>query len=120
MKPAHPETSPFIETKPRRFQFSLGSLLVAMVVFSTMSACLLWASRLTLVTNELNAWTGTIPSTNQDGSDRGTQLMFLIFCYSAPLLMAASLNLLVVAIRALEKSSTRRAAKSDKQWEMET
>ncbi len=119
MKTPHPENSPFLDAKPPAFQFSLVSLLIAMAVFSVMSACLLWASRLPLVANELRIWTGTVPSTNRDGTDRGMQLMFLIFCYSTPLLMAATLNLVCVAVRAVEHTSRRRATLSDKQWEME-
>jgi len=118
MLPPSPVQSPFLAEKPRKFQFSLGSLLLAMVIFSTMSASLLWASRLPLVSNELNAWMGTVPSTNRDGSDRRTQLMFLILCYSSPLLMAATLNLLLFGFRTLERFGTNESKPDDKQWEM--
>ncbi|MDZ4852599.1 MAG: hypothetical protein SGI77_25195 [Pirellulaceae bacterium] len=118
-QPSPQDNSPFLTTKPRTFQFSLGTLLIAMAVFSTMSATLLWASRLPLITNELNAWMGTVPSTNRDGSDRGTQLMFLIFCYSSPLLMAACLNLILVAARAIQRQFYVKPLSDDKQWEME-
>jgi hypothetical protein len=118
-KVSHTDDSPFLDVRPSTFQFSLGSMLIAMAVFSMMSACLLWASRLPLVTNELNSWMGTVPSTNRDGSDRATQLMCLLFCYSTPLLLAATLNLIVLAVRVVEKYSQRRAKAIDQQWEME-
>ncbi len=90
-----------------------------MAVFSIMSACLLWASRLPLVSDELRVWTGTIPSTNRDGTDRGMQLMFLLFCYSTPLLLTGTLFLILKAVRAIERASLRRNAANDNRWEME-
>jgi len=70
----------------------MGSLLVLMVVISAVSAILLWATRLPSVSNEIHLWLGTTPAVNQDGTDRGTQLVFLLFCYSAPLMVVGLLN----------------------------
>jgi hypothetical protein len=114
------ENSPFIDQKAQPFQFSLASLLIAMAVFSVMSACLLWACRLPLVTNELHAWMGTVPSTNRDGTDRGMQLMFLLFCYSTPLLLAATLNFLFVAARLFMSTSLQRSSEQADPWKMES
>jgi small-conductance mechanosensitive channel len=121
MKKTFPtENSPFYEQEAAAFQFSLASLLIAMAVFSVMSACLLWACRLPLVTDELHAWMGTVASTNKDGTDRGMQLMFLLFCYSTPLLLAGTLNLLFVTVRFVQRTAKQSSTETDKQWEMET
>jgi hypothetical protein len=84
--------TPFAKRQSSGFQFSMGSLLVIMLLVSVMSASLLWASRLPMVTDEIHILLGTTPATNNDGTDRGAQLIFLLFCYSAPLLMAALLH----------------------------
>ena len=90
-----------------------------MVVFSTTSAGFLWASRLPLITNELHAWMGTVPSKNKEGYDRWFQLLFLIFCYASPLLMVAILNLILACGRWFERITYRPTSPDDKQWEME-
>jgi len=74
---------------------------------------------LPLITEELHSWFGTIPAANKDGSDRGTQLMFLLFCYSSPLLMAAFLNLVLVTAQMLDNRNNRQKTDENKQWEME-
>jgi uncharacterized iron-regulated membrane protein len=94
--------SPFASKKTAGFQFSMSSLLILMIVSSVMSASLLWASRLPMVTNEVHLWLGTTPAANQDGTDRGTQLIFLLFCYSAPLLLAALIHSSLLLIRATQ------------------
>ncbi|MCY2976336.1 MAG: hypothetical protein NTW52_16900 [Planctomycetota bacterium] len=84
--------TPFAKSQSSGFQFSMGSLLVIMLLVSVMSASLLWASRLPMVTDEIHILLGTTPATNNDGTDRGAQLVFLLFCYAAPLLMAGLLH----------------------------
>ncbi len=80
----------------------MGSLLVIMLLVSVMSASLLWASRLPMVTDEIHILLGTTPAINNDGTDRGAQLVFLLFCYSAPLLMAALLHSSLLLFRLVE------------------
>ncbi len=113
------ENTPFIAQEVVPFQFSLASLLIAMAIFSLMSACLLWASRLPSVTDELHAWMGTIPSTNRDGTDRSTQLMFLLFCYSTPLMLAATIHFIFVVSRYFASLSQHRDLDRDHPWKME-
>ncbi len=91
--------TPFAKRQPSGFQFSMGSLLVIMLLVSVMSASLLWASRLPMVTDEIHILLGTTPATNNDGTDRGAQLIFLLFCYSAPLLMVAVLHSWLLLMR---------------------
>ncbi len=91
---------------------------MAMSLCVVASMCLVFASRLPLVTNEIHAWMGTVPSKNMDGSDRFTQLLFLLVCYSAPLLMTAILYWLSAALGILEKR-TPVASEREKEFEME-
>jgi hypothetical protein len=77
----------------------MGSLLVIMLLVSLMSASLLWASRLPMVTDEIHILLGTTPASNNDGTDRGAQLIFLLFCYSAPLLMVSLLHSWLLFVR---------------------
>jgi hypothetical protein len=115
-----PIDSPFLERGPgSRMQFGLGTLLVAMAVFAVTSACFLFASQLPIVSKELHAWMGTVPPKNAGGSDRFFQLIFLIICYSSPLILAAVLNLFVRGIHYLESKQSPRNIDEDKEWEME-
>jgi len=95
--------SPFAPKQQQGFQFGMGSLLVLMVVVSAISALLLWASRVPMVTNEIHVWLGTTPAVNQDGTDRGTQLVFLLFCYSSPLLIVAFLRNSTLILNFIER-----------------
>ena len=72
------------------FQISLKTMLLPMVVFSVMSAGLFHASRIPAISDELNAAFGrggTSSSTNRSG-----QIVFIMFTYSMPLIMAGLLN----------------------------
>ncbi len=115
-----PIESPFVENhSEKRIQFGVRTLLAAMAVFAVTSASFLFASQLPLVSKEIHAWMGTVPSKNLDGGDRFFQLIFLIVCYSSPLMLAAVLNLIVVGVRYLEASQKTSRVDSDKEWEME-
>jgi hypothetical protein len=113
------EKSPFLETERERFQLSFGTLMVVMVIMATMMAGLLFATRLPLITNELKAWFGQVPSSSDlTGNERRTQLYFLLFCYSSPLLMTAFLHLMVTTVRSAVRWSERSKA-NDEEFEME-
>jgi hypothetical protein len=119
LAPSDKSSSPFIEAqRAPRFQFGVGTLFIAMTLFAVTSLFLMFAARLPLVTNEIQAWMGTVPSTNMDGSDRKVQLAFVLLCCSAPLVVAAALNWVSLGVNAFIRS---RASKpdDDKEWEME-
>jgi hypothetical protein len=112
--------SPFLETGTgSRMQFGLGTLLIAMAVFAVASACFLFASQLPIVSKEIHAWMGTVPPKSDNGADRFFQLIFLIICYSSPLILAAILNLMVQGVRYLESKQSPQQNDQDKEWEME-
>jgi hypothetical protein len=115
-----PASSPFRKLQPaRRFQFGMGTLLISMVLFAVASLSLQFVARLPLVTNEIHAWMGSVPSKNMDGSDRFTQLLFLLFCYSTPLLTAAVLYWLSVGVDTWTKRGSLSAAKPEDEFKME-
>jgi hypothetical protein len=113
--------TPFREASGSKsqMQFSLSTLLLVMAVFAVMSACLVFAAQLPLVSREIHAWLGSVPSENKDGSDRFVQLLFLLICYSAPLLVAAVLNAGMRSLRALQAWQARRSRPESSEWEME-
>ena len=112
--------SPFLETGTgSSMQFGVGTLMIAMAVFAVTSACFLFASQLPIVSKEIYAWMGTVPPKNANENDRFFQLIFLIICYSSPLVLAAFLNILVHGIRFLEAKRSRPTLDNDKEWEME-
>lgn len=114
-----PTASPFQKEMPSsRVRLSLSTLLMAMLVFAVMSATLLMASQLKLIHDEIHAWTGIVPASNFDGSDRRLQLGFLLVCYSTPLLLVAVLNLVFLASRTLSRSRAD-VKDDDEQWKME-
>lgn len=113
--------SPFADdqTGKTQYQFSLGTLLMVMVVFSVASTLLLWAAQLPRINEELHAWLGTVPSVNDDGTSRDVQLGMLLFCYSSPLVMAGFLNGIVLVVRWFERRNATKVNEEDEQFSME-
>jgi hypothetical protein len=88
--------SPFASVAKGGFHFKLSTMLVMIAIFAAVSATLIWASRLPIIHNDIHAILGTKPSVNSDGTDRGTHLIFLLLCYSAPLGMACVIRLFML------------------------
>lgn len=72
-----------------RFQISIRTMLLLTVVFSVMSAGLFRASQIPAVNAEFASMFQR--SGTAKGSDRFLQLVFIMFTYSMPLMMAALL-----------------------------
>ena len=75
-----------------RFQISIRTMLLITAVFSVMSAGLFYASRIPTVNDELAAMFGR--GSSSKGPDRMMQIIFIMFTYSMPLLMAFVLGML--------------------------
>ncbi|QDS88618.1 hypothetical protein EC9_28090 [Rosistilla ulvae] len=87
-EPESPNETQRHATRPP-FQISIRTMLLITVVFSVMSAGLYHASRIPTVDAELASMfqrAGTAPS-----SDRSLQIVFIMFTYSMPLMMAGLL-----------------------------
>ncbi|QDV69488.1 hypothetical protein Poly24_32040 [Rosistilla carotiformis] len=77
------------QAAPPRFQISLSTMLLITVVFSVMSAGLFHASRIPAINAELASMSQRAGSGKS--SDRSLQIVFIMFTYSMPLLMAGLL-----------------------------
>jgi hypothetical protein len=92
--------SPFMQQSgPTAPQFGLGTLLLVMLIFSVISVGLFYSVRVPAIAKEINAIFGKVQETGTEGTDRTTQFIFVMFCYTAPLMMAAVVSLLALAMR---------------------
>lgn len=80
-------------TRPQRRppQISLGFMMMAMVIFSIMSAGLLYASRVPAVQEEWSLLFTGKASTGGDGG-RMPHIVFIMFTFTSPLLLAGALS----------------------------
>lgn len=80
-------------TRPNRRppQISLGFMMMAMVIFSIMSAGLLYASRVPAVQEE---WSLLFTGKASTGGDEGRMphIVFIMFTFTSPLLLAGALS----------------------------
>ena len=67
-------------------------MLLMMVIFSIMSAGLLYASRVPAVQDEIQALLGDNVAVRSDDVGRTAHLAFIIFTFTSPLLLAAILS----------------------------
>jgi ABC-type polysaccharide transport system permease subunit len=95
--------TPFlVETKQPVAQFGLGTMLLIMSIFAVVSVGLFYSVRVPAITKEINAIFGKVQESGTDGTDRTTQFIFVMFCYTAPLSMAAAVGLFSLVVRRLE------------------
>ena len=73
-----------------RFQISLTTMLLITLVFSVMSAGLFYASQIPEISDEFDSYVGTGGRSADSG--RKFQLLFIMFTYSMPLIMAGILS----------------------------
>ncbi|MEQ1828410.1 MAG: hypothetical protein ABL921_20785 [Pirellula sp.] len=88
------ENGPFASQQPNRITVSLGMLLLSMFIFAAISTVIMLAARVPIIANSLNEFFGLPQSPKSDKPDRTTHLLFLLFCYTSPLLLATWLGLL--------------------------
>jgi hypothetical protein len=79
-------------------QISLAALLVLMLIFTLMSAGLFYASRIEEVQTEMALYFG-IKDFGGAGASRKSHLIFLLFTYSSPLMMALVLSLMLNIVK---------------------
>jgi hypothetical protein len=75
----------------QRPQISISLMLLMMSIFAIMSAGLFYASRVGEIRNEMAVLTGT-PTSGAEPPDRVAHLVFLLFTYTSPLLLALVLG----------------------------
>lgn len=81
-------------TTPAKYphQISLAAMMVLMLIFTLMSAALFYASRIEEVQTEMALYFG-IKDFGGSGASRKSHLIFLLFTYSSPLMLALVLSL---------------------------
>lgn len=72
----------------QRSQVSLGTMLLLMMIACMVGAMLFYGSRIGEVQDELRLFFGYNTSSKTSESSRITHLVFLLFTYSSPLLLA--------------------------------
>jgi hypothetical protein len=97
-------SAPFAPAKEPRATISVWMLLFSMIVCAFISLALMLASQVPAITSGLNDALG-LPSTgSRDKPDRTAHLIFLLFCYTSPLLLALILGLLHAGISGILRS----------------
>ncbi|QDS92290.1 hypothetical protein FF011L_10320 [Roseimaritima multifibrata] len=81
----------------RRPQVSIAIMLLMMTIICTMSAAMFYASRVPAIRNEVLGWFGKEVASGE--TSRTLHLTFLLFTYSAPLLLAGLLGIGVSLVR---------------------
>lgn len=86
--------SPFAEVeRTSRFRVSFLTFLLVFVIVAVMSTSLLYASRSAMIRREVLAVFGLSSDLDADQESRSFHLAFLLFCYSAPLMLTGIMGL---------------------------
>ena len=88
------ESNPFAETVSDRPTVSLWMMLLSLIGFAAFSLLIMFAARVPAIANTVNDFFGIAQSAKPDKPDRSTHLLFLLFCYSSPLMLAMWVGLL--------------------------
>ncbi|MEI7458599.1 MAG: hypothetical protein WCK15_04270 [Pirellula sp.] len=88
------ESGPFAESRRSRTTISLWMLMFSMVVFAGVSMVIMLAARVPTIANSINEFFGLPQTAKQGKPDRTTHLIFLLFCYSSPLMFAMWVGIL--------------------------
>ncbi|TWU58282.1 hypothetical protein [Rubripirellula reticaptiva] len=98
-------TQPIIRRRPP--QISLGFMMLMMVVFAVMSAGLLYAARVPAVQDELSVlMTGKSPAAGH-GVSRMPHIVFIMFTFTSPLLLAGVLSTAMGVMRWLDRRKSK-------------
>lgn len=91
-----------VQQSPSRPQVSLSLMLLLMSIFALMSAGMFYASRVGAVQDEIATFSGSATTGSADAS-RTAHLVFLMFTYTSPLLLAMLLGVVVAVLRYRER-----------------
>jgi hypothetical protein len=86
--------SPFAPANKPRYTVSLAMLLMSMFVFAALSMLIMFAARVPIIANTIHDFFGLPLSPKPDKPDRTSHLVFLLFCYTSPLLLATWVGLM--------------------------
>ncbi len=111
--------SPFADksTAPSNegYRFSIGTMLLAMFVCGGMGGALFYASRVAVLRNEIVAVFGVEPAGAE--TNRMAHLTFLLYCYSAPLLLTGVFGLGYRLVSLVNSWSKNQAIQEEESWD---
>tara|TARA_R110002049_G_scaffold4601_5_gene32434 strand:+ start:620776 stop:621099 length:324 start_codon:yes stop_codon:yes gene_type:complete len=106
MNDASPKQSNQNVTIPSRrhpFQISLGLMMLMMVIFAVVSAGFFYASQVPAVQDEISVISGGSVGSSQE-TGRLAQIVFIMFTFTSPLLLAGVLSTCVAIVRWVQRS----------------
>ena len=89
-----------------------------MVVFAGFSLLIYNAMNVPAITNELDAWLGRQSRTVNTADSREAQIVFVMFCYSAPLLLGILVHGLHQVINFFDRRMRDRELEEDQAFRM--
>ena len=92
--------SPF-SPPPPKFTFGMDWILLVMVVVAGAALMFSYALFLPSVRSELDAWMGRTVDLGDVGENRRSQIIFLMLCYSAPMILGLAARLVQLGGRML-------------------
>jgi hypothetical protein len=104
--------------QPQRLSFSSILILLLMVVFAGLGLLVYNAMNVPAITNELDAWLGRQSKTVDKADSREAQIVFVMFCYSAPLLLGILVHGLHQVINFFDRRFREREKKEDEAFRM--
>lgn len=93
-------------------------MLLLMVVFAGFSLLIYNAMNVPAITNELDAWLGRQSRTVNTADSREAQIVFVMFCYSAPLMLGILVHGLHQGINFLDRRMRDRELEEDESFRM--
>lgn len=97
-----------------RAQLSLRFLLLMNVIFCVLAGTAYWASRVPAISNEVSMMLGG-RAESSEASGRRVQIVFVMFTYTAPLILAGTLATILSVMRALERRMQKQVSREEMQ-----
>lgn len=110
--------SPFLKVQPRKLSFSSILILLLMVVFAGMGLLVYNALNVPAITNELDAWLGRQSKSVETADSREAQIIFVMFCYSAPLMLGILVHSLHMVINFFDRRQRELDREDDEAFRM--
>jgi uncharacterized membrane protein AbrB (regulator of aidB expression) len=110
--------SPFLKPAPRQMSFTMVLLLLLMVIAAGLGLLIYNALRVPAVTMELDAWLGRQSKVIDTADGREAQIVFVMFCYSAPLILGILVYTFHQLINFFENLRAQREIVEDERFRM--
>lgn len=95
--------SPF-SPPPPKFTFGMDWMLLVTMVAAATALMFTYSLFLPSVTSELNAWLGRTVDLGNSADNRRAHIVFLMLCYSAPMILGLAARLIHLGGQMLAKS----------------